>query len=49
LLKIVGAIKSLESLGDLITSSLKSVKKWQLTEVRAVNKTKNGVDGALDH
>lgn len=30
--KIVGAIKSLESLGDLISSSLKSVKKWQLTE-----------------
>ncbi len=32
-LQIVGAVKSLESLGDLISSTLKTVKKWQLTEV----------------
>ncbi len=32
--QIVGAIKSLESLGDVVSTSLKTVKKWQLTEVR---------------
>ena len=30
--KIVGAIKSLECLGDLITSNMESVKRWELTK-----------------
>ena len=32
LIKIIGAIKSLESLGDVICSESYVIKKWQLTE-----------------
>ena len=30
--KIVGVIKSLESLGDVVSSQMETVKRWQLTK-----------------